>query len=434
MGVLIMLNNYLHDVATALLAASAFLLFVVARTFRRHPEGMSDPRFLEIYRRMTRMALGCLAWIVLGGFVRAWAYKDFEWANAAGTNQVPALVVKHILMGGAVALGVWGWIRLGRRVRGAVVPLLLAVTVGAAFGCSGEQEARAVVRVNGEAIAQRALEVHRGIRIRQFQERHRGEVTSAIQQAMARQVLDELIASRLILQAAQARGLRVGSDEVERVVQEARRALPDDAAFENALQERGLSLAGFRAHVEESLLSQKFVADFGKDIETSEDEALAFYRQNREQFRVPERVRVNIIPAGREEEARTLLGRIRAGRADFGELAKTQAVHAGPGERGEPRWRNLNSFSQEMVRAIRGTKPGRVTGPVKGSAGSYLVRVEEKQAPAMQEFPAVRDRIRHVLSQQKRQRALEDWLAARRREARIEILDPSLREGQPGRP
>lgn len=429
-----MLNNYLHDVATALLVASAFVLFVAARAFRRHPGGVRDPRFLEIYRRMTRLALGALAWIVLGGFVRAWAYRDFEWANAVGANQVPALVAKHIVMGSAVALGAWGWIRLGRRMRGVTALLLAALAAGILGGCSGDPAARAVARVNGEEISRRTLEVHLAIRTRQFQERHRGDVMPAIRETMARQVLSELIASRLILQAARARGLRVGSDEVERVVQEARKPFPDDAAFGKALEEWGLSLADFRAHVEGDLLSQKFSADFGKHLQATDVEALAFYRENREQFRVPEKVRVRIMLAGTAEEARALLWRIRAGRAAFEEVAKVQPVHPGQEERGEPGWRNLDSFAPGMAQAIRRTKPGGLAGPVKGGVGAYILRVEEKQASTMPEFPAVRERILHVLTQQKRQRALQEWIAAQKQGARIDILDPSLREQHQGKP
>lgn len=70
---------------------------------------------------------------------------------------------------------------------------------------------------------------------------------------------------------------------------------------------------------------------------------------------------------------------------------------------------------------------------MKGKAGSYLIRVEARHAPAMQEFPAVKDRILHVLSQQKRQAVLQEWIAAEKRAARIEILDPSLQAGQAGR-
>ena len=116
-GVLIMMNNYLHDVATALLAASAFTLWVLLKLTYRHEDGGAISFFLAAHRKLVILARVALVWIVLGGIPRTIFYNDFEWANAAGKGQVPALVVKHILMAGLVLLGGFGWVRMRRRVR-----------------------------------------------------------------------------------------------------------------------------------------------------------------------------------------------------------------------------------------------------------------------------------------------------------------------------
>jgi hypothetical protein len=117
LGVALMMNNYFHDVATALLIASAVALWVLLGHFERGGRGPDAARyFLEIAASMKRLARFSLAWIVLGGIPRTIFYVDFEWANAAGRMQVPALVVKHVLAFGFVGGGVWLWRRLGRRV------------------------------------------------------------------------------------------------------------------------------------------------------------------------------------------------------------------------------------------------------------------------------------------------------------------------------
>ncbi len=93
-GIALMMNNYLHDVATALLAASAFALWVMLRRYESGERGPEAARyFLEIHRSMARLARLSLAWIVLGGIPRTIFYTRFEGANAAGRAQVPALVV-----------------------------------------------------------------------------------------------------------------------------------------------------------------------------------------------------------------------------------------------------------------------------------------------------------------------------------------------------
>ncbi|HSN15355.1 MAG TPA: hypothetical protein VLT61_12040 [Anaeromyxobacteraceae bacterium] len=118
-GIALMMNNYFHDVATALLVASAFGLWVMLRRYESGERGPDAARyFLEIHRSMARLARFSLAWIVLGGIPRTIWYGEFEWANAAGRGQVAALVVKHVVAFALVAWGVGFWLRLRRRVEG----------------------------------------------------------------------------------------------------------------------------------------------------------------------------------------------------------------------------------------------------------------------------------------------------------------------------
>jgi hypothetical protein len=115
-GIALMMNNYLHDVATALLAASGFALLAMLRVWERDGSRESARFFLAIHARMARLARVSLAWIVLGGIPRTLFYTEFEWANAAGRGQVVALGVKHVVALVLVVLGASLWIRLRRRV------------------------------------------------------------------------------------------------------------------------------------------------------------------------------------------------------------------------------------------------------------------------------------------------------------------------------
>ena len=65
---------------------------------------------------MTKLARFALAWIVLGGIPRTYFYMDFEWANAVGRLQVPALALKHVLIFLAVAAGVRLWMQLRKKM------------------------------------------------------------------------------------------------------------------------------------------------------------------------------------------------------------------------------------------------------------------------------------------------------------------------------
>lgn len=119
-GIAIMMNNYFHDVATALLAASGIALWVIVRKYDSHPNRADRPvaeYFLSLYNSMTRVARFSLYWILIGGVPRTLFYRDFEWVTAVKHGQVPALIVKHVLAFAFVGTGVHLWIRLRRRVK-----------------------------------------------------------------------------------------------------------------------------------------------------------------------------------------------------------------------------------------------------------------------------------------------------------------------------
>ena len=117
LGVMIMMNNYFHDVATALLFAGGAAMWVILKRYDEIPDKAVDRYFLRIYDSMAKIVHVAVVWIVLGGIPRTIFYTRFEWANAAGKGQIPALIVKHILMFILVGGGAWLWVKLNRRVK-----------------------------------------------------------------------------------------------------------------------------------------------------------------------------------------------------------------------------------------------------------------------------------------------------------------------------
>ncbi|MDR3581002.1 MAG: hypothetical protein P4L44_13660 [Oryzomonas sp.] len=116
LGVAVMMNNYFHDVATAMLAASAFCLHAIVRVQASMNTQAATIFFLKTHRIMVKFFRFSIWWIVIGGIPRTIFYVSFEWNHFADKQQVPALMVKHVLMAVLVVWGVFAWRRLKKMV------------------------------------------------------------------------------------------------------------------------------------------------------------------------------------------------------------------------------------------------------------------------------------------------------------------------------
>lgn len=116
LGIAVIINNYLHDVATAVLLAAAVILWVL---MRRAAQGNAADigALARAYPVLSRFAAGAIGWIVIGGIPRLAFFSRFEWDPAVTKGIVPALAVKHAMMFGAVAAGVVMWRKAAKVLR-----------------------------------------------------------------------------------------------------------------------------------------------------------------------------------------------------------------------------------------------------------------------------------------------------------------------------
>ena len=100
LALFVMLNNYFHDLATAVFGVSAFAAYWVLR------EEGAKLALRALSQKLVWLGRWSLVWVLVGGVVRALAYRDYECSEAAGKAQVPVLAVKHLVLFTLVALGI----------------------------------------------------------------------------------------------------------------------------------------------------------------------------------------------------------------------------------------------------------------------------------------------------------------------------------------
>lgn len=114
--ILIIMNNYFHDVATATLLGAAVIMWVLERQAQRG--GAEDLAALaRAYPALTRFANLALVWIIVGGIPRVITFNTHD-LGALGGDLVPAIIVKHVAEVTAVVVGAIMWRRVKRRIIG----------------------------------------------------------------------------------------------------------------------------------------------------------------------------------------------------------------------------------------------------------------------------------------------------------------------------
>jgi hypothetical protein len=115
--ILIIMNNYFHDVATATLIGAAAIMWTLERQARLGaPEDLAA--LARAYPTLTRFAQGALVWIVVGGIPRVLTFNTHDLGAIRG-DLVPAIAVKHVVEVAAVILGVLLWRSVKRRIESA---------------------------------------------------------------------------------------------------------------------------------------------------------------------------------------------------------------------------------------------------------------------------------------------------------------------------
>ena len=107
LAILVMLNNWFHDFSVAMLFSGLMMLRIIYRKTQEQPDAPWLPFARSLTRSFNKVIHLCWAMLILLGIGRTVSYEKYEWAEAAGSGQLTALVLKHILLGSLV---VWGTI------------------------------------------------------------------------------------------------------------------------------------------------------------------------------------------------------------------------------------------------------------------------------------------------------------------------------------
>ncbi|RMG05707.1 MAG: hypothetical protein D6726_00800 [Nitrospirae bacterium] len=113
----IMMNNYFHDVATAMIGASGFLMYLLIRIYDQERNERGREKLILLYRWTTAILKGSLIWLIGGAIPRALTFRSYEWANAVNKGQETGLLAKQLVAFVMITAGTILWIRVSGRMK-----------------------------------------------------------------------------------------------------------------------------------------------------------------------------------------------------------------------------------------------------------------------------------------------------------------------------
>lgn len=314
----------------------------------------------------------------------------------------------------------------------AIVTAVAAAGVGAwVLRTRMQQAAAAAAVVNGEVILWTQVDAEVSRAAAQFGidsksadfEKQRAEISKA--------VVDQLIATRLILQEARKRNIAATEKEIDDQLDAIKKRFPTEAEFATALTRNGFTLASLREAIRANI-TQRRVAEVVAPGQVSDEDLRRQFEANRAQYDQPAQIKASHILfriAQQDQEAvaaakaKIVLAKLADG-AKFEDLAKQYSDDRVSAERGgDLGFVARGTLVKEFEDAAWSLKPGETSGLVKTQYGLHLIRVYEVKEAVKADFSRVKDRIREQLLAERREKAFGGWVEEQRKAAKIERFE-----------
>ncbi|HVM20896.1 MAG TPA: peptidylprolyl isomerase [Egibacteraceae bacterium] len=302
-----------------------------------------------------------------------------------------------------------------------VILAALAVLALAACGeLAGTGDPNVAATVNGTEIPVSAVEqrFEQARNQPQLAQQLEADADGTFRTEVQAQILSQLVVTELLEQWADDLDIDATEEEVQQEREELVEQLGGEEAFQQAVEESGLSEEDVELQMRQRVLQDKIADSVTADVDIAEEDIAAFYEENADE-RFGERAGARHILVEDRALANRLLSQLEDG-ADFAELAQEHSTDQGSGAQGG----DLGEFGRgqmvpEFEEAVFSAEEGELVGPVQTQYGFHIIEVTSRQEA--QDLDEVRDEIRDELTQSQEGDLLQQQLRERTEDAVVTV-------------
>jgi peptidyl-prolyl cis-trans isomerase C len=285
--------------------------------------------------------------------------------------------------------------------------------------------------VNGTVITQDELDSQMNMVVDRLQASGRFPDVSQLEEIRG-QVLENLIARELLYQESQKKGIKISEEEVNEQLVSLKGQFPNEEEFNKALKRMNLTEASIKEKLARDLSLKKLIDhEVAPKVKLSDMDIRAFYENNPETFKQPERVKASHIlvkvdpkaDASQKAEAQKKIDLVQAKLQkgeDFGALAKEYSEGPSGPKGGELGYFTRGQMVKPFEDAAFAMKPGEVSGKVETRFGYHLIKVTDKTPETTMSYDDVKDRLGEFLKQKKMQEEINVYVKRLEEQAKIE--------------
>ena len=234
------------------------------------------------------------------------------------------------------------------------------------------------------------------------------------------QVLENLIKTKLLLQEADKKGIKVDDAEIDQELEVFKKQYQNDATLEKTLQSHGLTLEQWKQKRKEELILKKFVQSFGQDLEFQEEELKLYFKAHKDEFEKPEQIRARQIVTDSREKAEGLRKKLQEG-ADFADLANSYSLSPDRSKGGDLGYFARGTMPPAFDQACFELKQNEISPVIQTIYGYHLFQLLDRKPAKNIDFAEAKPIITEILQQQMGEESFANWYHQFRDTAEVKV-------------
>ncbi|HDK7169091.1 TPA: peptidylprolyl isomerase [Clostridium botulinum] len=288
-----------------------------------------------------------------------------------------------------------------------------------------------IAKVNGEKIQRKDLEenprlkqVVNQMKMQYGEEFEKSEQGKEAIKEQKKQILDELITEKVLLQKGKELKVIPKDEELNKEVDKKFNEIKavynnDEKKFEETLKSTGFTKETLKEYLKSQIIIEKVINEATKDVKVEDKDAKKYYNENQSMFtEKPNTMNVSHILVKTEDEAKKVKKRLDS-KEDFAKVAKEVSQDPGSKDKsgllGDINYNDAN-FDPTFMKAAIALKQGAVSNPVHSQWGYHIIKINSKKEYPVKKFDAVKEDIKKELKMEKQKEAytkkIEEWKKA----------------------